>query len=99
MWWLIIGLVLGAAGWWLVSWTRSNKINVKWYEWVLIVLAVLMAALTVMDYTTLTREMEPAAAGVILWLYGIPALLLAAIAVGLIWWQNNKKAAVAPKKS
>jgi hypothetical protein len=46
----------------------------------------------------LTNEMEPAAAGVILWLYGIPGLVLAAIAGGLIWWQNKKPAA-APKKA
>lgn len=91
--WLIIGLILGAAGFWLASWARSRNIRIKWYAWIFIVLAVLVFALTVMDYRTFTAEMEPTAAGNVLWLYGIPGLVLAVIAVGLIWWQNTKPAA------
>jgi hypothetical protein len=98
MWWLIIGLVLGLAGWWLATLARAKKISIKWYTWVLVVLAVLMAALTAMDYNTLTLEMEPAAAGAILWLFGTPALVFALIAVGLIWWQNRQVISL-PKKS
>ncbi len=89
MGWLIIGAVLGIAGWRLASLARANKIRIKWYVWVAAVLAVLMAALTAMDYTTLTEEMEPGAAGVILWLFGGPALILALIAFGLVWWERG----------
>jgi hypothetical protein len=96
--WLIIGAVLGGAGVWFASWARAKKISITWYVWILGVLAVLMAALTAMDYNTLTLEMEPAAAGVVLWLFGGPALILALIAVGLVWWQNRKTIS-APTKS
>jgi hypothetical protein len=88
--WLIVGAVLGGAGCRFASWARAKKISIKWYVWVLAGLAVLMAALTVMDYSTLTAAMEPAAAGILLWLFGAPALILALIAVGLVCWQNRK---------
>lgn len=88
--WLIIGAILGMAGLWLAWWALDKGIRVKWYVWILIVLAVLMAALTAMDYITLTVEMEPGAAGVILWLFGGPALILALIAASLVWWQNKR---------
>jgi hypothetical protein len=96
--WLIIGAVLGGAGFWLASWARAKNISIQWYVWVFIVLAVLMAALTAMDYNTLILEMEPATAGGVLWLFGGPALILALIAFGLVWWQNRKVIS-APTKS
>jgi hypothetical protein len=90
MGWLIIGAVLGTAGLRVAAWARAEQVIVRWYVWILVGLAVLMAALTTMDYSTLILEMEPAAAGVILWLFGGPALILALIAVGLVWWENRK---------
>jgi hypothetical protein len=95
MWWLIIGLVLGAAGLWLASWARSKNVSIKWYAWIPIVLAVLLFALAVMDFNALTAEKESAAAGVALGFYGIPGLVLALIAGGLVWWQNKKPAQTA----
>jgi Na+/glutamate symporter len=96
--WLIIGVVLGVVGFWLSSWARTKKISIKWYVWILVVLAVLMATLTAIDYYTLILEMEPATAEAVLWLFGGPALILALIAVGLVWWQNRKTIS-APTKS
>ena len=92
MWWLIIGLVLGAAALWLASWARSKNVSIKWYTWIPIVLAVLFFALMVMESNTMAKQMEPAAAGFVLGFYGIPGLVLALIAGGLVWWQNKKTA-------
>ncbi len=89
--WFIIGAGLGGAGFWFASWANAKTISIKWYVWIVVVLAVLMATLTAMDYNTLILEMEPVAAGAILWLFGGPALLLALIAVGLVWWQRGNK--------
>lgn len=88
--WLIIGAVLGAAGFWLSSWARTKNISIKWYVWILVVLVLLITALTAMDYTTLIQGKEPATAGIVLLLFGGPALILAFIAVGLVWWENRK---------
>jgi hypothetical protein len=98
MGWLIIGAVLGGVGFWLSSRARAKKISIQWYVWILVVLAVLMAALTAMDYNTLILEREPATARGVLWLFGGPALILALVAVGLVWWQNRKTIS-APMKS
>lgn len=98
MWSLIIGIVLGVAGLWLASWARAKNINIPWYAWLLLVLAVMALALMVMDLNAMAKQMEPTANGFIAGFYGIPALLLAVIAVALIWWQNTKKSVAAPKK-
>ena len=98
MWWLIIGLVLGAAGLWLASWARAKNINLKWYTWILIVIAVLFFALMAMDLDAMAKQMEPTASGFIAGFYGIPGLVFILIAGGLVWWQN-KKPAIAAKKS
>ncbi len=88
--WLIIGAVFGIVGLRVASWAGAKNVSIKWYVWVLVALAVLMAVLTAMDYYALTTEMEPGAASVILWLFGGPALILALIAGGVVWWQNRK---------
>ncbi len=99
MWWLVLGIVIGALGFWLVSWAKAHKVAVQWYEWLLGVIAIGLGALALQNYYAFLREMEPQAAMVMLALLGIPALALAIIAVGLAWWQNTKKVAGAPKKS
>ena len=99
MWWLILGLIIGVGGWWLVSWTRSRKIAVKWYEWLLAALAVIFALLGIQNYFAFLREMEPNAAGVMLAVLGIPGLVLAGITVFLVWWRGRSSHAVAPSKS
>ena len=92
MGWFIVGLVLGTAGLWLGAWARAKNISIQWYAWIFIVLAALLFALMVMDFRTLTTATEPSMAEGILWLYGIPGLVLILIAVSLIWWQNKKMA-------
>ncbi len=96
--WFILGAIVMALGWGLVSLARARNISIRWYVWVLGALAVLLGVLTAMDYRTLTAAMEPGAAGVILWLFGGPALVLACSAVALVWWQNRKTVA-APEKN
>ncbi len=90
MMWLILGLIIGAGGWWLVSWTRARKLGVRWYEWLLGALAVALALLAIQNYTAFLREMEPYAASVMLALLGVPGLILAALAVFLVWWRGRK---------
>ena len=96
MWWLVLGIVIGAGGWWLASWTRAKKIAVKWYEWVLGVIAVGLGLLALQNYYAFLREMEPQAAVVMLAVLGIPALVIAAIAVFLVWWEART---AKPKKA
>jgi len=96
MWWLVLGIVIGVVAWWLVGWTRAHKIAVTWYEWLLGALGVGLGLLALQNYYAFLREMEPHAANVMLGLLGIPALVLAAIAVFLVWWQGRTSK---PKKA
>jgi len=93
MLWLVLGLLIGVGGWWLVSWARARKLGVKWYEWLLGVLAVGFALLAIQNYAAFLREMEPYSANVMLALLGVPALLLAGLAVFLVWWRSRKTSA------
>ncbi len=88
--WLIIGAVLAVGGLRLAAWARARSIHVHWDAWVLAALAVLLAALTAMDYGTFTAGLEPGAANVILWFFGAPAGVLALLAAGLVWLDNRK---------
>ncbi|MDE3088030.1 MAG: DUF1418 family protein, partial [Chloroflexota bacterium] len=89
MMWFVLGLVVGAGGWWLGSWTSARKLGVRWYEWLLAALAVAFALLAIQNYTAFLKEMEPNAANVMLVLLGIPALVLAALAVFSVWWRGR----------
>ncbi len=84
MMWLIIGLLVGVGGWWLVSWTRKQNVRVTWYEWLLAVLAVLFVLLAIQNFTASFTELEPQAAWILLALFGVPALIFAGIAWFLV---------------
>jgi hypothetical protein len=86
----IIGLALGGVGVGLAFWARARDIHIKWYAWIFIVFAVLVLALLGMDFRTFTVAIEPDMAAGALILYGIPGLVSALIAIGLIWWGNKR---------
>ncbi|MBI4789196.1 MAG: hypothetical protein HY782_19360 [Chloroflexi bacterium] len=86
MLWLIIGLIIGVGGWWLVSWTGRKKLGVKWYEWLLAALAVAFALLAIQNLTASIAELEPQAGGILLALFGVPAL----------WWIRRGSALCLP---
>jgi hypothetical protein len=97
MLWLILGVIIGVGGWWLVSWTRTRNVKVTWYEWLLAVIALVFALLAIQNYTASVAELEPGAAWVLLALFGVPALIFAAIAGFLVW--RRQKGASAPAKA
>lgn len=99
MWWLILGVILGVGGWWLVSWTRKRNLRVTWYEWLLAVIAVLFALLAIQNYFASVAELEPQAAWILLALFGVPAVILAAIAAFLVWRQQKSVRAPEPAKA
>ncbi|OGO38468.1 MAG: hypothetical protein A2Z03_01340 [Chloroflexi bacterium RBG_16_56_8] len=97
--WLILGLIIGVGGWWLVSWTRKQNLKVTWYEWLLTVLAVVFALLAIQNFQASFAELEPGAAWILLALFGIPAVILEAIALFLVWRRQKGAKALAPAKA
>jgi hypothetical protein len=95
--WLIFGIVIGLGAWGFYTWARGRKWNIAWYVWTLGVLAVIALLFAYQNYTASVAELEPEAAGFLLAAFGVPAVLLATIAVFLVW--RNNKPTSAPAKS
>lgn len=91
MLWLILGLLIGAGAFWLA--TRGN-LNVRWYEWLVAILAVLLALFAIQNYASSLAENEPRAAGILLAMFGLPALILGIVA-GVLVWLRKRPAGVA----
>jgi hypothetical protein len=90
MLWLIIGLIVGAGAYWLVSWTRANKISVKWYEWLIAFGAAVSALLAVQNVEGSVAELEMRAAWTLLAGFGFIAVFLAIVAWRLVARHNAK---------
>ena len=83
MWRFIYAFVMGAGVTGLVLGLRIWNISVGWYVWFLGSLALLLATITVQHFFASLREMEPVAARRGALVMGIPALILAAVAIAL----------------
>lgn len=79
--WSGISFLTGIGGTLLFQATRDNKINLKWYEWVLGVTGVALLFFTIQNFVTGFREFAPKASMVFLMVTGIPSVIL----IGLAW--------------
>ena len=90
----IIGMVAGAGLMWLVFWLTQNKVAVRWYEWILGALGFILAVWAIHDFFASMAEYNEAAGRTLLWILGIPAIILLALAISLPWRRNRKLKAV-----
>jgi hypothetical protein len=95
MLWLILGLIIGAGAVGLAWYARARQVKIRWYEWLLGVAAIMLALLAIQNYVGSLAELEPQAAPVLLAMFGVPAIILASIAVFLVW--RRQRAAVPVK--
>jgi len=72
--WLILGIFSGAIGFWVFILHKGGKITVRWYQWVLGIISLVMLLLTIENYIGFQRELEPVAANFMLVALGVPAL-------------------------
>ena len=82
--WFIIALVLGVALAALVLWLRDRNIAVKWYEWLIGVVGLLLLLFTIQNFVTSFAEVEATAPWMFLLVLGLPALILLALAWQLV---------------
>ena len=82
--WLIIGLVAGAAVLGLIIWMRSKDITVKWYEWLIGAIGLVLLLFTIQNFAGSLAELESMAANMFLLVTGLPAFILLAVAWKLI---------------
>ena len=88
--WFFIGLILGMGLLSLLLWLRSRRIVVKWYEWLIGIAGLGLLLFTVHDFFASLAEYEEFAAWTFLWVFGVPAIILLAIASLLPWRRHSK---------
>ena len=76
---LVIGLVAGAAVYWLVSWMKSKDKALTWYEWVIGIVGLVLLFLAIQNYIGYQAELEPGPASMTLLVIGLPAVILLAV--------------------
>ena len=81
MLWLFLGIIIGLGIGLVITQVKAGRFDVKWYQWVLAVISVVMLLLTIENYLGLRAEIEYSAANFVLLAMGLPAVVLA----GLIW--------------
>jgi hypothetical protein len=88
--WLLIGAVLGAGLAILILWLRSQKITLKWYEWLIGAAGIGILFYMIRNVSGSLADNEARAAVTFLWLLGAPAIVLLAIASLLLWRRHRK---------
>lgn len=81
--WLAIGIVIGIALLAVLLWMRNRNISLKWYEWLIMVIGLLLLAFTIQNFIGSFIEDEQVAAWYFLVVTGVPGIILIALAWGL----------------
>ena len=84
MLWLILGLVVGAGVLAVALWSNNRGVSIKWYDWVIGVIGLLLLLFTIQNFFGSNAELEPTAANLFLLVTGLPAIILMAVAWQLI---------------
>ena len=88
--WFVIGLIIGAGLLILALWLRSRKIVVRWYEWLIGALGLVLLLFTIQNFSASFAEYEEFAAWTFLWVFGVPAVIFLAVACFLPWHRHRK---------
>jgi uncharacterized membrane protein len=91
MFWLILGLLMGAGIYWMAT---QKKFKVTWYEWVLAILGAMLLLFAIQNFSASQFELEPRAGSIMLWMFGLPGLVLMALAAVLCWMHSRKETTV-----
>ena len=87
MLWLIVGIVIGAA---VIYLANNRQLRLSPLDWVLFAVGIVFLLLAIANYTGSMQEREPLAAGVLLASFGLPALILFAIAGVRVWRRRSQ---------
>jgi hypothetical protein len=83
--WFVFALVLGIALYGLVTWLRSRDIQLKWYEWLVGGIGLVLLLLAIQHYVGSVQEMYSTAGWMGALIIGVPAIILIALAWQLTW--------------
>jgi len=86
LFWLVAGLLLGAGA----LYVQKRGVKLAWFDWVILVVAVVFFFLAISNYYGSMEELEPRAAGILLLSFGVPGLILTAI-VAIRAWRGSSR--------
>ncbi|RJO61852.1 MAG: dehalogenase [Dehalococcoidia bacterium] len=89
--WFFAGILLAVVLMLLVLWLRSRKIAVTWYEWIIAALGLVLLLVALQNYFASSAGYEPTAPGMFLLVFGLPGILLFAIAAVLVSRRQLRK--------
>ncbi|MDN4186403.1 MAG: dehalogenase [Dehalococcoides mccartyi] len=81
---VLVGAVIAAALFGIISWLRNRNIKAKWYEWLIGGAGFALLLLAIQHFFGAWEELFPFAALMGLAIIGIPALILMVIAWQLV---------------
>ena len=84
MWWTLFTIILVAALTLLVIYVFNKKMVVKWWEWVLFGIGILLFVFALQNFFGAMMEGESKPAFMFLWTLGIPALILLIVPIVLV---------------
>ena len=84
-----IGLIVGAGAGVLAMWLVQKNLGIKWYEWLMGGLTVILLILAVQHYIGSLNEYEPTAGWMGALMYGGVAIILGAVAFQLVWRRHR----------
>lgn len=87
--WFLIALIFGVGLTALVFWLRNRKIVVKWYEWLIGGVGLLLLLYAIQNVVAAFAEVEPEAAWLLLLTFGLPAIILLVLSWQLVWRHNR----------
>jgi len=82
--WYIVTLLIGAGLVALAWWSRSKHIKIRWYEWLIGFVGVLLLLGAIQNYLASVSEVQQTAANWLLLAFGLPAIILLALSWQLV---------------
>ena len=82
---LFAGLVLGIGGTLGVTWLRAKNISVKWYDWIIGVIGLLLFLFALQNFFAAFADFESGPAWVYIWAIGIPAIVIMGVFAFQVW--------------
>ena len=86
MYWFIWGLLVGAGAMRVAIWVQEGSLTTPWYAWVIGIITLMLASLTLQTFFASFQEREPKAAWLSLIFMGVPTLILAALSIIATHW-------------
>lgn len=86
---LFNGMLLAAGLTWLVLWLRGRSIKVRWYEWLILAIGILLVEFGIQNFFSALHEFERMAMWRFLLVFSLPGLILLAVTYQLVWRRHR----------